>query len=460
MMDFSSYLQQGEAHAWLFIPTAVVLGILHALEPGHSKTMMAAFIIAVRGTVLQAVLLGVSAAFSHSLIIWFLAALGLTVGQKWSVESTEPWLQLISAVIIAFMAIWLFRRTRQEQLEAHEHHHHHGHDHSHDHGHEDHDHGHHHAKVETAATPGVADDPAEANGWQQAEHTHSHGGSLVSPSAAAPSGLILPGAGRAAAAPQARTGPHGGMLLDTGHGWLEVSIYESKDIAPRFRIYPCKASGASVPLPRGTTVKVETSRLDGRTQRFQFEAGDGFWESTAVLPEPHEFLAVITLGHGDHAHEYRLRFVEDEHHHHAVVEEPEEDGVEYQDAHERAHAQDIARRFAGKTVTTPQIILFGITGGLMPCPAAVSVLIICLQLKKLVLGFALVLAFSIGLAVTMVTTGVLAAWSVRHAEKRFKGFGEFMRKAPYVSAAVLVVIALYLAWSGWMGLTHPHVHVD
>ena len=51
MTSFNDLIQQGGAHAWLFIPSAVVLGALHGLEPGHSKTMMAAFIIAVRGTV-------------------------------------------------------------------------------------------------------------------------------------------------------------------------------------------------------------------------------------------------------------------------------------------------------------------------------------------------------------------------------------------------------------------------
>jgi len=50
MTDFSTLLQQGAANAWLFIPSAILLGALHGLEPGHSKTMMAAFIIAVRGT--------------------------------------------------------------------------------------------------------------------------------------------------------------------------------------------------------------------------------------------------------------------------------------------------------------------------------------------------------------------------------------------------------------------------
>ncbi|MDW3877252.1 hypothetical protein IDF44_19340 [Klebsiella pneumoniae] len=49
MNDFTSLLQQG--NAWLFIPSAILLGALHGLEPGHSKTMMAAFIVAVRGNV-------------------------------------------------------------------------------------------------------------------------------------------------------------------------------------------------------------------------------------------------------------------------------------------------------------------------------------------------------------------------------------------------------------------------
>jgi hypothetical protein len=47
MTDFSALLQQGVANAWLFIPSAILLGALHGLEPGHSKTMMAAFIVAI-----------------------------------------------------------------------------------------------------------------------------------------------------------------------------------------------------------------------------------------------------------------------------------------------------------------------------------------------------------------------------------------------------------------------------
>jgi hypothetical protein len=54
MIEFSTLVAQGQA--WLFIPSAIVLGALHGLEPGHSKTMMAAFIVAIRGTVKQAVI--------------------------------------------------------------------------------------------------------------------------------------------------------------------------------------------------------------------------------------------------------------------------------------------------------------------------------------------------------------------------------------------------------------------
>ena len=246
------------------------------------------------------------------------------------------------------------------------------------------------------------------------------------------------------------------MMLDTGHGWLEIAVFED-GVPPRFRIHPCGANGEALPLAKGTKLTVETARLDGSTQMFQFEPGDGFWEATAILPEPHEFMATVTMGHADHAHTYQLKFTEDHHHHHAAVAEAiKPEGDMYQDAHERAHAEDIAKRFTNRTVTTPQIVMFGITGGLMPCPAAFTILLVCLQLKKAVLGFAIVGAFSFGLALTMVTVGAAAAWSVQHAEKRFSGFSEAMRKAPYVSCVLLTLLAAYMAWNGWHGLAASH----
>lgn len=430
MTDITQLIQSGSGHVWLYIPVAILLGALHGLEPGHSKTMMAAFIIAIRGTIAQAVLLGLSAAISHSLIIWLLAALALNYGSQWNAETVEPWLQIASGVMIFGLAVWMYFRTRREVKEAHEH--------THRHSHEFH----------------APELPAE----------------LPQHDIVLPEGMIS-SARLAALARKRAEKKLSGVMLDTGHGWLRIEIFEDS-VPPRFRIHPCRANGEALPLrkgsaaAKGTKLTIETSRLDGSTQLFKFEDEEGYWESTAIIPEPHEFAATLTMGHEDHAHTYRLRFVEDhahDHDHghehtHAAVEVVKDENDVYQDAHERAHAEDIAKRFASRTVTTPQIVMFGITGGLMPCPAAFTILLVCLQLKRATLGFAIVGAFSFGLALTMVSVGAMAAWSVQKAQKRFSGFGEAMRKAPYISCALLTLLALYMAWSGWHALTHPGHH--
>ncbi len=413
MNSFEAYLSSG--HAWLYVPVAILLGALHGLEPGHSKTMMAAFIIAVRGTIAQAVLLGLSAALSHSLIIWLLASVALFYGNKWDAVKVEPYLQMGSAVLILALAGWMFFRTRREVREAA----------AHPHEHEP-------EKVE------------------RTEPMHDM---------ELPEGLAAP-LRFARNASGSKRGAHGGLLLDTGHGWLEIAVVEQGG-GPRFCIHPCTASGAPAGMARGMRLSIETVRLDGSSQPFQFEARKNCWEATAVLPEPHEFLAVVTMGHADHAHVFKLQFGGDQHGAHPVVvasEIPLEGGGEYQDAHERYHAEDIARRFSNRTVTTSQIVLFGITGGLIPCPAAFTILLLCLQLKRAALGFAIVGAFSFGLALTMVSVGAAAAWSVQHAQKRFAGFGDVMRRAPYVSCALLTVLALYMGWQGWAGLAGGHHH--
>lgn len=122
MTPFADLLAQGSAHAWLFIPSALLLGALHGLEPGHSKTMMAAFIVAVRGTVWQAILLGLSATLSHTAIVWAIALTGLYFGQFFDIEASEGWFQLASAVIILGVAAWMLFATWREQNAVHNEH--------------------------------------------------------------------------------------------------------------------------------------------------------------------------------------------------------------------------------------------------------------------------------------------------------------------------------------------------
>jgi nickel/cobalt transporter (NicO) family protein len=392
MTDFASLLQQGAANAWLFIPSAILLGALHGLEPGHSKTMMAAFIVAIRGTVGQAVLLGLAATISHTAVVWAVALIGMQFGSQWNAETTEPYFQLASAVLIVGVALWMMWRTWREQRAA-------GHDHAHGHGHaHDHDHERHHA--------------------------HHHDSET--------------------------------KRIDTGHGVLRMEVFENC-VPPRFRLYSESKRGHAWPAE---AVTLETERPDGRRQIFSFAQREGFLESVDEIPEPHEFVARLRLGHGGHSHDYDVEFTEHGHGH-AVKDYAGLDVVApgYHDPHELAHANDIRRRFANRHVTTGQIVVFGLTGGLIPCPAAITVLLLCLQLKEISLGAALVLCFSIGLALTMVVSGALAALSVRHASKRWSGFGEFARKAPYFSGGLILLVGLYVGFHGLQGILRPHSDV-
>ncbi|MBA4788648.1 MAG: nickel/cobalt efflux transporter RcnA [Rhizobiales bacterium] len=384
MPSFTDLIQQGSAHAWLFIPSAILLGALHGLEPGHSKTMMAAFIVAIRGTVTQAVLLGLAATASHTLVVWGIALGGMYLWQGVDAEAFEPYFQLASAVVIVAIALWMFWRTWEEQRRA-----------------------------------------QAAAGDHEHAHSHHHGGH-----------------GHNA---------HGEDLrrIDTGHGVVAVEVFED-GVPPRWRIRTERGQAWTA-----EDVTIVTERPDGARQVFTFMDRGGILESVDEIPEPHEFMARVSLGHGGHTHDYDLSFVEGHGHDH-MHEEVQGLNVAtsgYQDAHELAHANDIRRRFADRDVTTWQIIAFGLTGGLIPCPAAITVLLLCLQLKEFTLGFALVLCFSIGLAITLVTVGAAAALSVRHASERWAWFGTVARKAPYFSSLLIVAVGLYVGWHGWSGLT-------
>jgi len=147
MPDLSQIIQVGASHAWLYLPIAVALGALHALEPGHAKSLMAAYIISIRGTPRQAALLGLSAAVGHTIVVWVLAVVALLFGQNLIADQAEPWLTLLSGVLVTLLAVRMFLRLRvgTHGHKHHQEHHHHGHSHNHDHDH-------HHTQPKAAAS--------------------------------------------------------------------------------------------------------------------------------------------------------------------------------------------------------------------------------------------------------------------------------------------------------------------
>jgi len=230
--DIGQAIASGAANPWLLLPIAALLGALHAMEPGHSKSLMASFMVATRGDGVDAMLLGVSAALSHTLIVWGIAIAALTLGDNLIEERLVPWLALASGLIALALAAYLLLRIDSAHGAHHGHHH--------------HVRGHHH---------------------------------------------------------------HGGDALPTGR-----------------------------------------------------------------------------VGRG-------------------------------------------------------AVIWFGLTGGLTPCPSAVAVLLLCLQIKALALGVAFVGAFSIGIAATLVAVGLAAAWGAARLDGKFDAFA---RWAPIASALLIAAAGLWI----------------
>lgn len=255
MPDIAAELSSGLTNPWFFLPFAVLLGALHALEPGHSKGLMTAYIVAIRGTVGQAMALGLSAAISHSAVVWGLVLLAFALGRETIEEQAQPWLILVSGLLVLAIAFRLYREI--------------GHGHSHSHGpvkageqHDDHDHH---------------------------DHDHDHGHSAC------------------------------------GHN--------------------------HAPPPK--------------------------------------------------------------------------------DAH----------------VSFGSIIWFGLTAGLMPCPSALAVLVVALKTGAVGLGVAMVAAFSIGLAISLVGVGLIAALGVRKASS-FSGFSRYAAILPFVSLGLVTLMGLVLTGQG------------
>ncbi|MFE5158662.1 nickel transporter [Streptomyces sp. NPDC056697] len=140
--------------------TAVLLGAMHALAPGHGKTMMAAAAAAGgRGALRDVLALGASVTVTHTLGVFALGLL-VTAGSA-AAPSVISWLGIASGVLVAVAGAGLLRKAlrRHRQARAQHHGHDHGHDHAHDH---DHAHGHTHSHDH-------GDGDGDGDG-----HTHTH----------------------------------------------------------------------------------------------------------------------------------------------------------------------------------------------------------------------------------------------------------------------------------------------
>ncbi len=313
---------------------AFILGGLHALTPGHGKTLVAAYLVGSKGTIGQAVLLGIVVTITHTFSVFVLGILCLFAFQYVVPEKIIPWLGFLSGLMVTGVGValvWarytgreLFHGHSHENGHGHSHGHGHGHDHGHSHGHDhghshEHDHGHSHGH-----------DHEHSHGH---DHEHSHG--------------------------HDHEHSHG---HDGGHS---------------------QEGSASEPEAR------EAEDLD------------------------------------DHHHLHAEHGSAIEHTSQPEVEKP---GAESE-----------------SKVSVWALITLGISGGMVPCPEALVVLLGAISLNRLLLGMAVLVSFSAGLASILILIGIFVVLASSKVDKKYYPSEERIRQVSIASYCVICVLGLVIA---------------
>jgi ABC-type nickel/cobalt efflux system permease component RcnA len=253
--------QLGFSIVLVAMAVSVGLGAFHALEPGHGKAAVAAYLVGSRGTARHAMLLGLIVTITHTAGVYFFGVVTLFASRYIVPERLYPWLGVVSGLIIASLGCSLFLRRYTD--------------------------------------------------W---DHTHSH---------------------------------------DHGQGHSHTPSYPTRHV---------------------------------------HTPGEELTHPHADLPH-----------HPPHAH-------------------PDP-----------------------STISLRELLALGVTGGIVPCPAALVVLLSALSLNRVGFGLLLIVAFSIGLAAVLIAVGILMVYAHR-LMARFQGDGMLINRwLPLTSAAVMTVFGMAIA---------------
>jgi len=134
----------------------------------------------------------------------------------------------------------------------------------------------------------------------------------------------------------------------------------------------------------------------------------------------------VLAKYGGHAHGH------DHHHHH-----------DHGDGEDHGHTH-IVETEDGAPPTYGSILWLGISGGIVPCPAALIVLLLALKFGRLFYGLWLIVAFSMGLAAVLVAIGIIVVRTAGAVRERTKSRSGILLALPVFSSALITVLG------GWI----------
>ena len=337
----------------VYFPAAVALGALHALEPGHAKALTASYLIGIKGTKRDSVILGLSVAATHSLVVILISAIGLWLGNEAFTGQATQWLERGSGFIAILIGCWmLWRRVFLRKF-------------THDHG-----------------------------------HIHSTPDSVS-------------------------------VMGHTLKGHLEIV---ETPLGERMRFI------SSLPIA-SYELRVEIDRGQGQIEILHLDQSpdnENIFLSLETPAEPHEFTARLIRAEKEGDQEiFPFAMREPADHHHGSHDHL--DDV----AHAKAHAETLPDYVKmGERPSLAQIVVFGAAGGMIPCPASITVMLLALSTGKTTIGVFTVLGFSFGLAIALVGVGIIVVSGLSKLSETGR-LTWVTRQAPVVSAGLVIVSGVF-----------------
>ncbi len=102
-----------------------------------------------------------------------------------------------------------------------------------------------------------------------------------------------------------------------------------------------------------------------------------------------------------------------------------------------------------EALTWRSLIALGVSGGLVPCPDAIAILLVAVAINRILLGLALIVSFSLGLAVILIVIGLLMV-SSRRLFDRFSFLDKVAPVMPIVSALIVLALGIGLTWGAFV----------
>jgi ABC-type nickel/cobalt efflux system permease component RcnA len=131
--------------------------------------------------------------------------------------------------------------------------------------------------------------------------------------------------------------------------------------------------------------------------------------------------------HHDHSHDHSHGVF---HHHH------------HDDAHGHSH---LPPGGDGSPVTWRNLLALGISGGLLPCPSALVLMLGAIALDRVAFGLLLILIFSLGLASVLTAIGILLVYAGQ-IFNRIPESNRLLRVMPVASAAFITLVGVLISW--------------